>query len=104
MKDEKNFMPGVQPAGDFPRAREAVCPVCELTECMHLQPRSEPVVHYKIPPAAFSSDLQLAGYLGEIMHYSKTSGLALGSALYEHLQLFLVKHGLPYDIDKKKET
>ena len=79
------------------------CPICKtVPPCEHLQERTEPVVHYRIPPEAFSSDTQLVGYLSEIMHYAKTSELALGSELYEHLQVFMMKHSMPYDFHSRK--
>jgi hypothetical protein len=82
---------------------EPTCPLCKTEPpCPHLQKRTEPVVHYKIPPKAFDTELQLAGYLGHIMHFAKTSGLPLGSALYEHLQVFMARHELPYDFEYRK--
>ena len=77
------------------------CPICKAEPpCVHLEERTEPVVHFKIPPGAFKSDLQLVNYLQEIMYYAKTSRLPLGSKLYEHLQVFLARNELPFDIDR----
>lgn len=79
------------------------CPICKTEPpCTHMQERTGPVIHYRIPPGAFRSEVQLARYLGEIMHYAKTSKLPLGSALYEHLQVFLARNELPFDYEYRK--
>lgn len=79
------------------------CPICkDEAPCVHLQERIGPVIHYRIPPGAFRSEVQLARYIGEIMHYAKTSKLPLGSALYEHLQVFLARNELPFDYEYRK--
>jgi len=77
------------------------CPLCEkVPPCEHLQERTKPAVHFKIPPGAFKSEVQLVNYLQSIMYYSKTSGLPMGSKLYEHLQVFFQRNELPFDIDR----
>ena len=77
-----------------------ICPICETEPpCVHLRERTEPIVHYKIPRGAFDSDLQLVGYLQNIMRYAKTSGLPMGSQLYQHLQKFMIDNGMPFDVE-----
>ena len=79
------------------------CPICNTDPpCAHLQVRTEPVIHYKIPQDAFSTDLQLVGYLQNVMHYAKTSGLPLGSRLHQTLQKFMVDNDMPFDVEVSK--